>query len=585
MQQDRTQVPLLQSALWFIGEYGDLLAESYDDDASVKRRVGKKKEVLLKPVHYDSVEWSKLLAVLTSIADDNAVSNESRMMLLTALLKLSDRFGSEVIPDVKALLSKWRDSTDIELQQRANEYFVLLGEDEQQVLEPLLEQMPPLDIDTAKMLRKENELKEEGSEEEEYESSEEESEEEESDGEDAYADLLGLNDSPKPSSPKPELSFSDLLNGASVESSAEPSAGTVNDAAAVTGTEPSAVTATVTGTVTATETAAEPSAETKSEMTVTAFDRYGITVAFREKTGASRGEIIIKVTVTNGNAVDAEGLSLQLSVPRYIQLQMKPLSADVVPANGQGACSQLFRVRNNAIDEKNTVVKLRVVCQIGEKAVDEVVLVDQFIGNECRVCCKQRIAQAHQETVRRSSGCSSCCSIHTRSWQCPRSAPERSPQRRSPPPSRTPPVRRSSTAAANCRASRSTRSRRPPAAASYAPPAAPRLQAGPATTHLSFQSPPPPSASSFPSLCSSPAACTALAALPPRAAAAMNSTPAPALTCPRAARTRPSTSDFPSASVHPPRLQPVPPCGARPSKPQRRRASLPSRSRCTANWT
>lgn len=56
VQQDRTQVPLLQSALWFVGEYGDLLADSYDDDASVKRRVGRKKEVLLKPVHYDG--WS-----------------------------------------------------------------------------------------------------------------------------------------------------------------------------------------------------------------------------------------------------------------------------------------------------------------------------------------------------------------------------------------------------------------------------------------------------------------------------------------------------------------------------------------------
>ena len=511
---------MLQSALWFIGEYGDLLAESYDDDASVKRRVGKKKEVLLKPVHYDSVEWSELLAVLTSIADDNTVSNESRMMLLTALLKLSDRFGSEVIPDVKALLSKWRDSTDIELQQRANEYFVLLGEDEQQVLEPVLEQMPPLDIDTAKMLRKENELKEE-SEEEEYESSDDdEEEEEESDGEDAYADLLGLNDSPRPSSPRPssprqELPFSDLLSGASAEPSSEPSSGAVTDA--VTDT-PSA------------EMQARTQAETKTEMTVTAFDRCGITVVFREKTGASRGEVIIKVTVTNRNAVDAEGLSLQLSVPRYIQLQMKPLSADVVPANGQGACSQLFRVRNNAIDEKNTVVKLRVVCQIGEEAVDEVVLVDQFIGNECCVCCKQDIAQAHQETVRGSSGCSSCCSIHTRSWQRPRSAQERSPQRRSPLPSRTPPVRRSSTAAASCRASRSTRSRRPPAAASCAPLAAPRLQAVPATAHPPSQPPPPPSSSSFPSPCSSHAACTAPTPLPPRAAAAMNSTPVPAST-------------------------------------------------------
>lgn len=358
VQQDRTQVPLLQSALWFVGEYGDLLADSYDDDASVKRRVGRKKEVLLKPVHYDGVEWSALLAALTSIAEDEAVSNESRMMLLTALLKLTDRFGSDVVPEVKALLARWRDSTDIELQQRANEYFALLGEDEQ-VVEPLLEQMPPLDIDTAKMLRKENELQEEESDsEEEYEESEEseESGEEEESGEDAYADLLGLDDSPKPSTPSPQTP-------------AETPAETPSETPAETPSQAP------------TQTPAEA-----EELTVTAFNSHGITVVFQERAGAARGEVIIKVTVTNANAVDAEGLSLQLSVPRYIQLQMKPLSADVVPANGQGSCSQMFRVRNNAIEEKNTVVKLRVVCQIGAEAVDEVVLVDQFIGNEFCVC-------------------------------------------------------------------------------------------------------------------------------------------------------------------------------------------------------
>ena len=33
VQQDRSQVPLLQSALWFIGEYGEELLEDYYDGA------------------------------------------------------------------------------------------------------------------------------------------------------------------------------------------------------------------------------------------------------------------------------------------------------------------------------------------------------------------------------------------------------------------------------------------------------------------------------------------------------------------------------------------------------------------------
>ena len=42
-------------------------------------------------------------------------------------------------------------------------FSLLLEEDSEKVLIPLLERMPPLDIDTARMLRKENELQEETS--------------------------------------------------------------------------------------------------------------------------------------------------------------------------------------------------------------------------------------------------------------------------------------------------------------------------------------------------------------------------------------------------------------------------------------
>lgn len=332
VQQDRSQVPLLQSALWFIGEYGDLLAESYDDDASIKRVV--KKNVTLKPVHYDAVQWKDVLGVLQTIGEDRSVLSESLSVLLTTLLKLSDRFGDEAVEDIKEFLGRWRDSNDAELKQRANEYFILLGEDVEAVLNPLLDRIPPLDIDTAKMLRKENELN--------AESEEEESEEEEEESDDTnpdYADLLGLNEEPKSETPSEE--------------------------------------------------ATDAATAVPETMSVTAYDNHGITVVFKEKSGSDRGEIFIKAVVTNGNTVDAEELSLQLSVPRYIQLQMKPLSSDVVPANQEGSCSQMFRVRNNMIDEKNTVVKLRVVCRIGEEAVDEVVMVDQFLGNELGVCSKQ----------------------------------------------------------------------------------------------------------------------------------------------------------------------------------------------------
>lgn len=71
--------------------------------------------------------------------------------------------------------------------------FYLLEEEEvETVLDPVLDRMPPLDIDSARMLRQEKELHdsdESGSEEEESE------EDEESESDQGVADLLGILDS------------------------------------------------------------------------------------------------------------------------------------------------------------------------------------------------------------------------------------------------------------------------------------------------------------------------------------------------------------------------------------------------------
>lgn len=77
--------------------------------------------------------------------------------------------------------------------------FYLLEEEEvETVLDPVLDRMPPLDIDSARMLRQEKELHdsdESGSEEEESEEDEESEKSEESKSDQGVADLLGILDS------------------------------------------------------------------------------------------------------------------------------------------------------------------------------------------------------------------------------------------------------------------------------------------------------------------------------------------------------------------------------------------------------
>lgn len=77
--------------------------------------------------------------------------------------------------------------------------FYLLEEEEvETVLDPVLDRMPPLDIDSARMLRQEKELHdsdESGSEEEESEEDEESEKSEENESDQGVADLLGILDS------------------------------------------------------------------------------------------------------------------------------------------------------------------------------------------------------------------------------------------------------------------------------------------------------------------------------------------------------------------------------------------------------
>ena len=72
-------------------------------------------------------------------------------------------------------------------------FYLLEQEEVETVLDPVLDRMPPLDIDSARMLRQEKELNE--SEENESEEDGESEENEESESDQGVADLLGILDS------------------------------------------------------------------------------------------------------------------------------------------------------------------------------------------------------------------------------------------------------------------------------------------------------------------------------------------------------------------------------------------------------
>lgn len=98
---------------------------------------------------------------------------------------------------------------------------------------------------------------------------------------------------------------------------------------------------------------------------------------FNTKEGANPNETIVKAVITNHGEVNIEDFEMLIIVPRYMQIQTKPLSSSTIPAIS-GVSTQLFRLRNNMFEEKDTVVKLRILYSVNGQEMDESVMVDQF---------------------------------------------------------------------------------------------------------------------------------------------------------------------------------------------------------------
>ena len=131
IRTERSQVAFVQTALWFIGEYGDLLLEPYDNPSapsSSSRNARNQKKGVSSPTHFDAVQPSEIVDLLYDFQNDRQCSEETRMILLTSVLKLSDRFDSNdsgelsELSELPKIMAGFEASQELELAQRASEW-------------------------------------------------------------------------------------------------------------------------------------------------------------------------------------------------------------------------------------------------------------------------------------------------------------------------------------------------------------------------------------------------------------------------------------------------------------------------------
>uniref|UniRef100_A0A4W3IY49 AP-1 complex subunit gamma n=1 Tax=Callorhinchus milii TaxID=7868 RepID=A0A4W3IY49_CALMI len=120
---DASQQPLVQVAVWCIGEYGDLLLSGeFEDETPVQ------------------VTEDEVLDVLEQILHSNLSLLTTREYALTAIMKLSTRLQNST-NRIRKAVSIYGSSLDVELQQRAVEYSALFMRFDH-MRPALLERMP-----------------------------------------------------------------------------------------------------------------------------------------------------------------------------------------------------------------------------------------------------------------------------------------------------------------------------------------------------------------------------------------------------------------------------------------------------------
>jgi len=120
--------PLVQVAMWTIGEYADLLNTYINEDGDEEQ------------VH---VEEEQVISMCEEIVNSSLMSIVTKEYTISALIKLSARFPSFAFR-IKKTIDAFEDHMNVELQQRSVEFSIIFSK-YNNLRVSLLEKMPPIE--------------------------------------------------------------------------------------------------------------------------------------------------------------------------------------------------------------------------------------------------------------------------------------------------------------------------------------------------------------------------------------------------------------------------------------------------------
>ncbi|XP_043566085.1 AP-1 complex subunit gamma-1-like isoform X2 [Chiloscyllium plagiosum] len=313
---DISQQPLVQVAVWCIGEYGDLLLSAeFEEESQVQ------------------VTEDEVLDVLEKILQSSLSALTTREYALTAIMKLSTRLQSST-NRIRKAVSIYGSSLDVELQQRAVEYSALFMRFDH-MRPALLERMPLIQKGAANgpvQTVVNGEEKEEGGS---LPAQEQLSQQAQ------VSNLLDLLDVSNPAPSVPQESkvphaggeLLDLLDGLNLP---DP------QSSGLSGAQPHLVLDGI----------AAPNSHSTVNLkqdipSIIAYDQNGLKIEFSfERSKANTNMLFITLRASNSTEVDMSNFILQAAVPKSFQLQLMSPSGSNIPARNSGAVTQLMRVLN-----------------------------------------------------------------------------------------------------------------------------------------------------------------------------------------------------------------------------------------------
>lgn len=133
LNADVSQESLTLTAIWTIGEYGDILLQggSYEDEEIVR-----------------NVQESDIVNLFESILQSPYSNSLTRQYVLMACAKLTSRFsvGSAMQSNLNSILHRYETSVEVEAQQRAVEFQQLVASADEATKNGVLERMPPPEL-------------------------------------------------------------------------------------------------------------------------------------------------------------------------------------------------------------------------------------------------------------------------------------------------------------------------------------------------------------------------------------------------------------------------------------------------------